>query len=109
MKTGGSIIRVKHTSYDIVWATPRVAPKRAYLEFEAHPAPNIAYIDNLDIAIINKSELTKLDFEVTNGVAVHNIRAKKKKIGGVTKNNQGEAVDGLIFSLIKSFRPSAIG
>jgi hypothetical protein len=30
------------TSYEMVWATPRSAPSRAYLEFEHHPAINVA-------------------------------------------------------------------
>merc|ERR1719495_825622 len=29
------------TSYEIVWATPRRAPNKAYLELEAPPAPNV--------------------------------------------------------------------
>lgn len=31
------------TSYEIVWATPRSAPNRAYLEFELHPAKKVVY------------------------------------------------------------------
>jgi hypothetical protein len=31
------------TSYEIVWATPRRAPKSEYLEFEDHPAINVQY------------------------------------------------------------------
>lgn len=31
------------TSYEIVWATMRYAPSRAYLELEAHPEPRIGY------------------------------------------------------------------
>lgn len=31
-------IRIILTSYEIVWAIPRIAPNRAYLEFEAQPA-----------------------------------------------------------------------
>lgn len=34
-------IRPKLTSYEIVWATARKAPIRAYFEFEAHPEPRI--------------------------------------------------------------------
>lgn len=36
------------TSYEIVWATPRNAPKRAYFEFEHQPAINVAYTFILD-------------------------------------------------------------
>ena len=31
------------TSYEIVWATPRSAPKSAYFEFEHQPAKNVVY------------------------------------------------------------------
>lgn len=34
-------IRPRLTSYEIVWATARKAPIRAYLEFEAQPEPRI--------------------------------------------------------------------
>ncbi len=31
------------TSYEIVWATPRKAPRRAYLELDVHPAVKVTY------------------------------------------------------------------
>lgn len=34
-------IRPRVTSYEMVWATARNAPMRAYLEFEAQPDPRI--------------------------------------------------------------------
>lgn len=43
------------TSYEIVWATARRAPIRAYLEFEAHPDQRIEYTARLDIASINRT------------------------------------------------------
>jgi hypothetical protein len=36
------------TSYEIVCATPRKAPSRAYLEFDLHPAKNVVYTFILD-------------------------------------------------------------
>jgi len=36
------------TSYEMVWATPRRAPRRAYFEFEHHPAINVVYTFILD-------------------------------------------------------------
>ena len=36
------------TSYEIVWATPRKAPRRAYFEFEHQPAKNVEYTFILD-------------------------------------------------------------
>lgn len=40
-RRGESIIRAILTSYEIVWATPRIAPRRAYLELENHPAARV--------------------------------------------------------------------
>jgi len=37
-------------SYEIICATPLIAPKNAYLELLAQPASIIPYIDKLDIA-----------------------------------------------------------
>lgn len=34
-------INPRLTSYEMVWATARMAPIKAYIEFEAHPAPKI--------------------------------------------------------------------
>lgn len=42
------------TSYEMVWATARRAPIRAYLEFEAHPEPKIEYTARLERARIKR-------------------------------------------------------
>lgn len=49
-----SKISPRLTSYEIVCATARRAPIRAYFEFEAHPEPKIEYTARLDRARINK-------------------------------------------------------
>jgi len=41
-------ISAMDTSYEIVWAIPRSAPSRAYLEFEHQPAINVVYTFILD-------------------------------------------------------------
>lgn len=41
-------IRVIETSYEIVWATARRAPSRAYFELEAYPAKKIIYTFRLE-------------------------------------------------------------
>lgn len=38
----------------MVWAILRIAPKREYLEFDAHPASRIVYTLNLDRQRKNK-------------------------------------------------------
>lgn len=47
-------IRPRLTSYEIVWATARRAPMRAYFELEAHPEPKMEYTARLDKARINR-------------------------------------------------------
>lgn len=40
-RRGESMIKAILTSYEIVWATPRIAPRRAYFELENHPAARV--------------------------------------------------------------------
>lgn len=49
-----SKIKPRLTSYEIVWATARRAPMRAYFEFDAQPEPRIEYTARLDRARRNK-------------------------------------------------------
>lgn len=53
-KMAHNIIRAKVTSYEMVWATARRAPIRAYLEFEAQPEPKIVYTIRLETARIKR-------------------------------------------------------
>ena len=55
MISGVSRISTILTSYEIVWATLRRAPKRAYLEFEDHPAPKVVYTFRLEIIRKNRA------------------------------------------------------
>jgi hypothetical protein len=56
LRSNKTLIRIKDilTSYEIVCATPRNAPRRAYLEFEHQPAINVAYTLVLDTHKKNK-------------------------------------------------------
>lgn len=54
IKTDKRII-ARHTSYEIVWATARSAPNRAYFEFDAHPDHKMEYTAKLEIAKMNNS------------------------------------------------------
>jgi hypothetical protein len=42
------IVKLKLTSYEIVWATARTAPIREYFELEAQPEPRVVYTAKLD-------------------------------------------------------------
>lgn len=97
------------TSYEIVWATARRAPIRAYLEFEAHPEPKIEYTVRLDRARINKIPKFKSRTGWGRGMGAHKVRARVSASIGVAINRIGEEVDGRTGSLIKSLTPSAMG
>lgn len=74
------------TSYEIVWAIARNAPKREYFELESHPAPKVGYTDILEIA--RKARVLKVNVvtEKYVGVSLHIIRAKHRAKVGAKKN-----------------------
>lgn len=47
-------IKPRLTSYEMVCATARSAPRSAYFEFDAHPEPRIEYTARLERARINR-------------------------------------------------------
>lgn len=104
-----SKIRPKLTSYEIVWATARKAPIRAYFEFDAHPEPKMEYTVRLERARINR--IPRFRSAMGNGIGrgAHRVSARVKAKIGVKRNKNGEAVDGRTGSFVKSFRPSANG
>lgn len=97
------------TSYEIVWATARNAPIRAYLELEAHPDHKIEYTARLDIASRKSRPKLRSAKENGRGSGVQIEIARSRASIGVAMNRAGEDVDGRIGSLINSFTPSARG
>lgn len=97
------------TSYEMVWATARNAPIRAYFEFEAHPDHRMEYTARLDIASIKSSPRFRSVKENGIGRGIQIEIARRRASMGVVMNMIGEDVDGRIGSLIKSFTPSARG
>lgn len=97
------------TSYEIVWATARRAPIRAYFEFEAHPDHKIEYTARLDMASINRTPRFMLMSGYGMGRGVHIMRASVRARIGAMMNMDVEDVSGRSGSLVKSFRASAIG
>lgn len=102
-------IRPKLTSYEMVWATARRAPMRAYFEFEAQPAPKIVYTARLDKARMNKMLRLRSAKEWGRGIGVQRVKASIRAIVGASKKRMGEEVEGRTGSFMKSFSPSAIG
>ena len=97
------------TSYEIVWATARRAPMRAYFEFEAQPDPRMEYTARLDSARINRTPKLRSITGCGIGMGAHRVRASVRAIIGVSKKRNGEEVRGRMGSLMKSLMPSAIG
>ena len=97
------------TSYEMVWATARSAPIRAYFELEAHPDHRIEYTARLDIA--SRKRIPRFRSARENGIGsgVQIEIARRRASMGVVMNITGEDVDGRIGSLMNSFTPSAKG
>lgn len=102
-------IRPRLTSYEMVCATARRAPIRAYLEFEAQPEPKIEYTAKLEIVKINKI----LRFKDASACGIergnHRVSARIRANAGAERNMSGEEEEGRTGSLINSLMPSATG
>lgn len=97
------------TSYEMVCATARSAPIRAYLELEAHPDHRMEYTARLDMASRNRMPRFRSASENGIGRGVQIEIARVRASIGVIINRIGEEVDGRIGSLMNSFTPSASG
>ena len=102
-------INPRLTSYEIVCATARMPPSRAYFEFEAHPEPKIEYTARLDKARIKRSPRFIFTIGFGIGIGAHIVRAMVKAIMGVIIKRMGDEADGRIGSLMNNLIPSAIG
>lgn len=97
------------TSYEIVWATARSAPIRAYFEFEAHPDHRMEYTAKLDIVSMKSNPRLRSAKGNGMGSGVQMEIARSRASMGVMINNTGEDVDGRIGSFTNNFTPSANG
>lgn len=97
------------TSYEMVCATARRAPIKAYLELEAHPDHKIEYTDRLDIASRNSTPRFILIREYGMGSGIHIVRARVSARMGAIINIEMEEVRGFNGSLVNNFTASAIG
>lgn len=97
------------TSYEMVCATARRAPIRAYLEFEAHPDHRIAYTARLEVAKINRTPIFILIRGMGMGRGIHIVKANVRARVGAIINNIIDDVRGFIGSLMNSFIASANG
>lgn len=97
------------TSYEMVCATARRAPMRAYFEFEAQPDHRMEYTARLDMARRNSKPRFKSVREKGSGRGIQIVIARRRARMGVMMKRKGEAVDGWMGSLMNSFTPSATG
>lgn len=104
-----SKIRPRLTSYEIVWATARRAPIKAYFELEAQPEPRMEYTARLESAKIKRIAKSRLITGWGRGIGAQRVRARVSASIGASINKRGEEEEGRTGSLIKSLTPSAIG
>lgn len=97
------------TSYEMVCATARRAPIRAYFELEAHPEPKVEYTARLERAKIKRMPRFKSAIGKGRGIGTHSVRASIKARTGARRNRRGEAVEGRTGSFVRSLSPSAKG
>lgn len=97
------------TSYEMVWATARNAPIRAYLELEAHPDHRIEYTARLDMVSRNSSPRLRSARGNGIGSGVQIEIARRRASIGVVMKRIGDEDEGRMGSLMNSFTPSARG
>jgi hypothetical protein len=97
------------TSYEIVCATPRRAPRSAYLEFEHQPPMKMAYTLVLEIHRKNRiPDVIKKDWEAW-GNKIQSIKARDNLKLGATINGKMLDIVGFVCSFKKSLIASAKG
>lgn len=97
------------TSYEIVCATLRSAPRRAYFLFDVHPAASTVYTFSLEIhRNIRIPYGRKYDADDI-GNSDHRIMARRSLIIGAIRNGDILASFGLDCSFRNSFSASARG
>lgn len=97
------------TSYEMVCATARSEPIRAYFELDAHPDHRIEYTVKLDIAKRNRNPKFRSVREKGSGRGAQTVIARSRASIGVIRKRVGEEVDGLMGSLMNNLTPSATG
>jgi len=103
------IISAIDTSYEIVCAIPRNAPRRAYFEFEHHPAINVVYTFILETHKKYRMPYMKNEVGFAWGNSAHNIKARINPKIGAKINGEILAGVGLACSLVNNLIASAKG
>jgi hypothetical protein len=93
----------------MVWAIPRSAPNKAYLELEHHPAIKVVYTFILETHKKYSTPYIKKDEGLECGNKVHNISARISPRIGANMYGDIFAGVGLVCSLANSLIASANG
>ena len=93
----------------MVCATPRIAPTKAYLLFEAQPANNRGYSPNLKRTKKIKPEYSIFKGLLRLGAKLQTSKIKKMAVMGAAKYSQRLPEVGLKLSFTKSLTASAKG
>jgi hypothetical protein len=93
----------------MVWAIPRRAPSKAYLELEHHPAIKVVYTFILDTHRKYRMPYIKYSEGLECGNRVHSINARMSPRTGANIYGDILAGVGLVCSLVNSLIASANG
>lgn len=104
-----SIISDIDTSYEMVCAIPRNAPRRAYFEFEHQPAINVVYTFILDTHRKYNTPYIRNEDGLECGNRIHNIRDRISPRIGANMYGDIFAGVGFLCSLVNSLMASANG
>src|SRR6267142_4653474 len=99
------------SSYDTICAAERIAPRKAYLEFDAQPATITPYTP-IELNARMYSSPALMSASTTSGakgITAHAASAGVSISTGASRNRPLFALVGTMISFISSFTPSAIG
>lgn len=103
------MIRPSVTSYEMVWATARIAPISGYFEFDDQPDHRIVYVNMPDMAMMNSRPRFMLVSGNGMGIGAQVVSARVNAIIGERVNKIGDESVGFVGSFRMSLIPSAIG
>lgn len=101
--------RASLISYEMAWATPRMAPTIAYLLLEAHPASKSGYKHRPIKASIKRTEEPTWSPPLAPVSRAHSLRANPIAVTGAHQKSRGLADVGPNISFLNNLTASAKG
>ena len=102
-------VRAMVTSYEMVWANPRMAPNKENLEFDDQPAARVVYAFILERHKNSIMAYDKLMLGDVEGMIIHRERDRVMFTSGLLMKINGFDGAGLFSSFVKSLMASGIG